>query len=111
MEDNSTFFDIILYIGYIMVAVAALAAVVLPLVKSIGDPRSLLTMGAGLLAVIVIFLIGYALADNEVLPFYSRYEIEASGSKLIGGTLITMYILVLLALVGIAVTEVSKLFR
>lgn len=111
MEDNSTFFDIILYIGYFLVAVAAIAAVVLPLIKSLSQPRNLLTIGAGILALIVIFLIGYALSGNEVLPFYSRYEIEADGSKLIGGTLITMYLLLGLALIGIAFTEVSKLFR
>jgi membrane protease YdiL (CAAX protease family) len=111
MEDNSTFFDIALYIGYFLVAVAVIAALVLPLIKAAGNPRSLLTMGAGILGLVVIFGIGYALAGNEVLPFYARYEIESTGSKLIGGSLITMYLLLVLALLGIAVTEVSKLFK
>ena len=111
MEDNSTFFDIALYIGYFLIAVAIIAAVVLPLIKAAGNPRSLITIGAGILGLGVIFLIGYALAGNEVLPFYARYEIDSSGSKVIGGALITMYMLIILALLGIAVTEVSKLFR
>ena len=111
MEDNSTIFDIVLYIGYFLVVVAVIAAVVLPLVKAAGNPKSLITIGAGLLGLIVIFLISYALASNEVLDFYTRLEINASGSKIIGGTIITMYILIIIALISIAFTEVSKLFR
>lgn len=105
-------YDILLYIGYFLVAVAVIAAVVLPLIKSFADPRSLITIGAGIIAIGVIFLIGYALSGNEVLPSYADYEyIDGSVSKLIGGGLITMYILIGIAIVGIAVTELSKLFR
>lgn len=111
MEENSNIFDIVLYIGYFLVAVAAISAIVLPLIKAAGNPRSLLTMGLGIVALLVIFLIGYALADSNVLPNYARYDIDSTGSKIIGGTLITMYMLIGLAILGIAVTEVSKLFR
>lgn len=111
MEENSSLFDIVLYIGYFLVAVAAISAVVLPLIKAAGNPRSLLTMGAGILGLVIIFLIGYALADSNVLPNYARYEIDSSGSKVIGGALITMYLLIALAILSIAFTEVSKLFR
>ena len=111
MEDNSSFFDIVLYIGYFLVAVAVIAAIVLPLIKAMGNPRSLITIGAGILGLAVIFLIGYALSDGEVQQFYTRYEITESGSKIIGGTIITMYLLLGLAVLGIAFTEVSKLFR
>lgn len=111
MEENSSIFDIVLYIGYFLVAVAALSAIILPLIKAFGNPRSLLTMAAGIVALVVIFLIGYALADSEVFPNYARYNIDSTGSKVIGGALITMYMLIGLAILGIAVTEVSKLFR
>lgn len=111
MNENSTFFDIILYIGYFLVAVAVIAAIVLPLVKSLSNPRSLMTIGAGLVALLVIFGIAYALSGNEVRPSYSVFGIDEGGSKLIGATIITMYLLLALALIGIVVTEVSKLFR
>ena len=101
MNDNSTFFDIILYIGYFLVVVAVIAAVVLPLIKSFDNPRSFLTMGAGLAALVVIFLISYALSDNEVLPSFAREGVGASGSKLIGAAIISMYML--LALVDLLV--------
>ncbi len=111
MEDNSTIFDIVLYIGYFLVAVAVVLAIVMPLIKAMSDPRSLITIGAGILGLIVIFLIGYALSSNEVQAFYSRHDITASGSKVIGGTIITMYLLLGLAFLSIMFTEVSKLFR
>ena len=109
--ENNNWVDIMLYIGYFLVAVAAIAAIVLPLIKSVNDPRSLLAMGAGLVGLIVIFLIGYALADNEVLPSFARQGIDGTWSQVIGGTLITMYLLIGLALLSIIVTEVSKIFR
>lgn len=111
MEESSSFFDIVLYLGYFLVIVAAISAVVLPLIKSFGNPRSLLIMGVGILVLSVIFLIGYALADSEVMPYFARYEIDGFGGRLIGGALITMYILIGVALLSIAFTEVSKLFR
>ena len=111
MEESSTIFDIALYIGYFLVAVAVIAAIVLPLVKAMSNPRSLITIGIGIVALVVIFVIGYAVANNEVQEFYSRYDITSSGSKVIGGTIITMYILLCIALISIAFTEISKLFR
>jgi hypothetical protein len=112
MEDQNIF-DIVLYIGYFLVAVAVIAAVVLPLIKSFADPRSLITIGAGIVGLGIIFLIGYALSSSEVLPYYSRADIaiDSGGSKLIGGAIITMYILIGLAILSIAFTEISKLFR
>ena len=109
--ENNNWVDIMLYIGYFLIAVAAIAAIVLPLIKSMSDPRSLLAMGAGLVGLIVIFLIGYALADSEVLPSFARQGIDATWSQVIGGTLITMYLLIGIALLSILVTEVSKIFR
>lgn len=109
--ENTTWIDIMLYVSYFLVAAAAIAAIVLPLIKSLNDPRSLITMGAGIVGIVVLFLIAYAISDNEVLPAYAREGVGPTESKLIGGTLITMYMLIILALGSIAVTEVSKLFR
>ena len=109
--ENTTWIDIMLYVGYFLIAVAAIAAIVLPLIKSLDNPRSLLTMGAGLVGLVIIFLIAYALAGNEVLPAYAKQGVGETTSKLIGGTLITMYMLIIIAILSIAATEVSKLFR
>lgn len=105
------FIDIALYISYGLIIVAALGAIVLPLINSLGDPGSLIKTGAGVILLVVIFFIGYALASNEVTPGYANFGVDATLSKWIGGAIITMYALIIIAIVSIAVTEISKLFR
>lgn len=113
MEQESTLLDIFLYVGYFLVIVAVLAAVILPLIKSMDNPQSLLKVAGGFILLLVIFGIGYALSSGNISGDLAlRYpNLEGQGAKLIGGALITMYILVIAALLGIAVTEVSKYFR
>ncbi|MEQ9300600.1 MAG: hypothetical protein RIF33_18660 [Cyclobacteriaceae bacterium] len=100
--------DIALYGAYILTIVAAVAAVVLPLIQSLGDPASLAKSGLGLLALVVVFGIGYAMAGSEVLPSYVEFGVDAGLSKFIGGSLTMMYILTIGAIGGIVFTELSK---
>ncbi|MGK7397751.1 MAG: hypothetical protein ACNS62_24465 [Candidatus Cyclobacteriaceae bacterium M3_2C_046] len=101
-----------LYAGYILMIVAALAAIVLPLINAISNPKSLIKGVVGIVFLGVIFIIGYALAGSEVTQAYITQGVtESSASKLIGGALITMYILVAIAIVGIVFTEIVKLVK
>lgn len=109
MDQGSTLLDIFLYLSYFLVVVAVLAAVVLPLIKSLDHPQSLVKVAGGVILLLVIFGISYALSSGELLARYP--DLTLQGSKLIGASLITMYILLFVALLGIAVTEVSKFFR
>lgn len=105
------FIDIALYISYGLIIVAALGAIVLPLINSLGDPMSLIKTGAGLLALVSVFFIAYAVAGNEVTPVYTTHGVDTSLSKWIGGAVITMYALLILAVVAILITEISKVFK
>ena len=100
-----------LYAGYILVVVAAISAIILPLINAISNPRSLLKGLVGLVFIGIIFIIGYTLANNEVLETYITFGVDEAASKLIGGALISMYILILLAIIGIVITEVTKIFQ
>jgi hypothetical protein len=102
--------DIALYLSYGLIIVAALGATILPLINSLGDPGSLIKTGAGIIGLLVIFFIAYAIAGNEVTPLYATHGVNASLSKWVGGALITMYVLFIIALLSIIITEVSKLF-
>ena len=110
MEIDSTLLDIILYLGYFLVIFAVAAAIILPLIKSLDHPQSLLKVAGGVIALLIIFGIAYALSSGDLAARYPD-ELTVQGAKLIGGAIITMYILVIVALLGIAVTEVSKYFR
>ena len=98
------FIDIGLYAGYLLVVVCALAAVLIPLIYSLDNPRSLIKSGIGVAGVLVIFLISYAIADDTAVA-----DATASTSRWVGAGLITTYIAFFGAIVGIVYTEISKM--
>ena len=97
--------------SYVLVGLAAAGSILLPLIKSIGDPKSLVGTAIGLGLLLVIFLIGYSLAGDEVTPKYTEFNVDASLSKIIGGVLTMFYILLGISVIGIVYTEVSKIFK
>jgi len=101
-----------LFAAYILVGLALLAAIVLPVIQSFSDPKSLLGTVVGLVIIAVIFFVGFSIATDEVTNIYINNNVtEGTTSKMIGGAIITMYILVILAIVGIVITEVTKVFK
>ncbi len=104
-------FDIFLYLAYTLVIVAVVLALLMPLINALSDPKSLLKSSMGILALVVIYFIGYALSGNEVTPLYTKFDVGPDLSKAVGGALIMTYILGGLALVGIVYTELIKVFK
>lgn len=100
-----------LIIAYILVVVAALSAIVLPLINALKNPRLLAFTLGGVGIILVLFLIGYAMAGNEVTAIYIKHDVNSTISRIIGGALISMYIIGVLAVVGIVFTEVNKMFK
>ena len=104
-------FDIMLYVAYTLVIVAAVAAILLPLISALGNPQSLIKSGGGLLLVVALYFIAYAFSGSEVTQEYSKFEVGPELSKIVGGTLIMAYLLLGFAIVGIAFTELNKIFK
>jgi hypothetical protein len=104
------FVDIMIVVAYALLGLAALAAIVLPLINAIGNPKTLLKGAAGLVVILLVFGIGYSIAGAEVTATYSKFGIDAGLSKYVGGIISTTYILVVIALIGIVYTEISKIF-
>jgi hypothetical protein len=100
--------DIALYLSYALTILAGLAAIAFPLINSVGDPKTLTKSGIGLGALLLVFLISWAISGSEVTALYTEFEVGASLSKFIGGILIMMYVLTGIALGGILYTEVTK---
>lgn len=109
--DGPAWINPALYLAYAMVIIAAGAAIILPLLQAAGDPKALLKSGAGLLAIVVIFFIAYAISGNEVRPIYEQFGVTPGSSKVIGGGLIASYLLVFIALAGIIYTEVTGILN
>ena len=100
--------DVILFIGYILSAGAALAAIVLPLINAMSNPSSLLKIGVGVFALLLVFGVGYLVAGSEVTAIYKKLGVDAGLSKFIGGGMTMTYLLFILSIVGILYTEVTK---
>lgn len=101
-----------LYLTYILIGVAILAGIVLPLINAFNNPKALRMIGIGLAGLVVVFLIGWALSSYDVVNDKAAEQgLTSSGVKLIGGVLTMMYLLFGVAVVGIVVTEVSKIIK
>ncbi|MEP4535435.1 MAG: hypothetical protein ABJ004_20230 [Cyclobacteriaceae bacterium] len=97
--------DIGLFASYVLVALCAVAAILIPVIQSLGDPKSLIKSGIGLGVVLVVFLIGYAMASGES-------DTASEGvAKVVGAGIISMYIFLILAVAGIVFTEISKALK
>ncbi len=105
------FVDIGLYATYILVAIGIIAIIVFPIIQAIGDPSGLLKSGVGILAILGVFLLAYLISGNEVTPLYEKYEITPTSSKVVGGALITFYLLLIFSFGAIIYSEVSKMFK
>ena len=104
-------FDIYLYVAYLLVIVAAVSALALPLIGVFSNPKGFIKTGLALVGLLAIFFLAYALSGNEVTPLYTRFDVGPDRSKLIGGGLIMMYLMIFGSILGIVYTETSKIFK
>ncbi len=100
-----------LLLAYLFLGIAVVAIIALPLIKSLDNPKSLVEMGVGILGLGVLFLISWLVSGSEVTEVYAKHNVGPEMSKVVGGVLTLMYILSAVAIVGIIVTELKKLFK
>ena len=96
-----------------MIVIGAILAILMPLINSLGDPKSLLKTLIGVVVIGVLFGIAYSSASGDVAAKYMAdpFNITPQGAKMVGGVLLTVYALFLLAIVGIVITEINKLIK
>jgi hypothetical protein len=103
--------DIGLYLVYLLIAVAALSAIIFPLIYVIQHPKEAKDILIGFSAILVIFLVSYLIASDNVLPRWSNYGVGPTEAKFISAGLISFYILVAIAIVTAIYAEISKFFK
>ncbi|MFA0963041.1 hypothetical protein AB9P05_14650 [Roseivirga sp. BDSF3-8] len=103
--------NIALYTTYGLIIVGVILAILAPLVSSFSNPAGLVKSGVGILALVVLFFVSYALAGDEVTGLIRARGFDAETVKTVGGALILMYILFGIAVVSIVITELLKLVR
>jgi hypothetical protein len=103
--------DIMLYGAYLLVIVATLGAIVLPLISALSNPKSLLKSVLGIAVIGVVYLIGWAVSGDEVTAKYIQFDISSTSSRVIGGVLITTYLLMGIAVISIVYSEIAKIIK
>ena len=99
-------------LAYIMIVLGVVLAVVFPLINAISQPQLLVKAGVGLVGILVIFGLGYALSDSNLTAKFIQSGVDSGSlSRMIGGALKMVYLLMVVAVVGIVYTEFSKVVK
>jgi hypothetical protein len=105
MED--IIINISLYLAYLMIAVAVIAAVVFPIVYLVQDPKKAKGSLYGVLGLGVIFAASYLISSSE---FFKDVQ-DPVTSKMVGGGIIMFYILFVISILTAVYSEIAKLFK
>jgi len=97
-----------LYFGYFLFFVALVALIVLPTLNALKSPKEMIKSGAGILALVIIFVVSYGLSGDEVTLKTASYGTDAASSKMIGAGLIMFYMVFLVAVVGLVYSFFHK---
>lgn len=100
--------DVSLYVVYFLIFAAIFLALGFAgwyMIKNFKKNRNMLFGAAGL---VVLFFLSYALSSNEV---YEKFQVGETLSKIIGGTIIMLYIMFIFTFIAAIYAEISKLFK
>jgi hypothetical protein len=103
--------DIGLYIFYVLLFVAVAAALVFPLINSFKAPADLIGTGIGIAVILVLFGVSYGLSDSQVSRAAIAMGLSESSVKLISAGLIMFYIVLVLAILALIYSEISKALK
>ncbi len=103
---NESLINIGIYVTYALVGIAALTAIVFPIIQMFWNIRKSVPALIGVAVLVLIVLFSYAISTNEV------YENAGPvASQWISGGITTTMILVGLGVVAAVFTEIYKLVR
>jgi hypothetical protein len=103
--------DVGLYVLYVLLFIAVAAAIIFPLINSISNPSGLLKSGIGVIVMLVLFGIAYAVSDASLPRSAVAAGLSESSVKLIGAGLIMFYIVLVLAVLSLIFSEISKALK
>jgi hypothetical protein len=102
--------DVGLYVFYALLAIAVIAAVVFPIINAIKTPGALLKSLIGVGALLVLFGIAYALSSSE-LSTKDAAVVTPTAARLISAGLIMFYITLVLSILAVVYSEITKALR
>lgn len=103
--------DLGFYIFYVLLAIAIASAVIFPLINSFKSPGTLVVTGIGVAVMLVLFGVSYGLSDSALSRNAIAFGLSETGVKMIGAGLIMFYIVLVLAILALIYSEISKAFK
>lgn len=103
--------DIGLYITYLFFFIAIAAAVVFPLMQAAKHPKDLGKSAVGIGILVVIFVISYSISGSELSAKAVALGVGEGSSKLIGAGLTMFYVVLIVSLLGMVYSEISKAIK
>jgi|TARA_B100000497_G_C7661012_1_gene398153 hypothetical protein len=102
-----------LILTYIMIGVAALAAIVYPLMFLAKNPSKGKNALMGVGGLVLICIVSYIIASGDIMNFpgSEKFGMTEGSTKRVGMGLITFYILSIGAIVAVLYAELGKLFK
>lgn len=100
-----------LVMGYVLLGLSALGVIFFSIYQLIVNFKKAKGALIGIIALVAVFLIGYAMGTSEL---YLDVAIPVSSetiSRIIGGGIYATFIFIGLAIIATIYSEVSKLFR
>ncbi len=101
----------LMYWCYALFAIGAAAAIIFPILNMAKNPAAAKSALIGVGALLVVFVIAYALAGDEMTDKYRDFISSPAASKRVSTGLIAFYILAIGAVGASIFSGVSKLFK
>jgi hypothetical protein len=103
--------DLGFYVFYALLFIAVALTVVFPVIHMLREPSSLLRSAIGIGIVVVVFVLSYALSGSEVNLKAAAVGVTPTSSRLIGAGLIMFYITLVLSVLALIYSEISKALK
>ncbi len=104
--------DIGLYLGYLLLFGAAIAAILFPVIHAIKNPKEIAKSGMSLGVLVVLFGVAYGLSGSELTTKYQALGVTTEfSSKMIGAGLTMFYFVLVIAIIGMLYSEIAKAFK
>lgn len=97
-----------LYFQYFLGAIALGALIILPLKNAVQAPKQLVKSAMGIGALVIVFLISYALSTPEMTAKAATHGVTETSSKMIGAGLTMFYIALVASAIGLIYSEIKK---
>ena len=104
--------NLLLFLTYALVIIGGLACILFPLIYMLKNPKGAKKSFIGIAAILVLFVICYAISSGEVLPNWAeKFGTTEGASKRIGGALIMFYVIMGGAIAMAVISEFKGLIK